>query len=398
MMEKASYLRADKIAEQGDNAKAAKEFEQFASSYKQSDMAAAARYKAAVNYEKAGDLVSASRMHGMVLAGDSSDAKVREIQNDSRNALAKIYQQTGQLELAAKSYRDYAAANPKDQKALNGYFNAAVLYDGMNMMNEAANAYNEYFARSKNADRVETHYLQAQMQKRRGNQARAASFFDRYIREGGRNMAHVIEANYEMAKNAKRLGQVTRTQNFFKEVIQLHKNAGKAKEATVGYAAEARFELAQPVLRDLAAIRFTKSDKQQAQAAAQLKTLREKYIAEMKAVVLFDNGPWIVAALASSGQMLDQVANQISRVPVPTGFGEADAAKYKELIQGQVNGIRTEAKSSYKAAIDKSQELEIYNSWTQAAREGIAAIDPSVNSRDAGEVAADTRAADWMGL
>ncbi|RYZ73619.1 MAG: tetratricopeptide repeat protein, partial [Proteobacteria bacterium] len=274
MMEKASYLRADKIAEQGDPAKAAKEFETFASSYKQSDMAAAARYKAAINYEKAGDLVASTRMHGMVLSGDSSDAKTREIQNDSRNALAKIYQQTGQLELAAKSYRDYAAANPKDQKATNGYYNAAVLYDGMNMMNEATNSYNEYFARSKNADRIETVYLQALMHKRKGNQSRAANFFDRYIREGGRNAAHVIEANYEMGKNAKRLGQVTRSQNFFKEVIAMQRNAGKAKDATVGFAAEARFELAQPILRDLGAIRFTKSDKQQGQAAAELKRLR----------------------------------------------------------------------------------------------------------------------------
>ena len=397
-MEKASFMRADKLAEKGEPAKAAKEFETFATSYKQSDLAAAARYKAAVNYEKAGEFVSAMRMHSLVLSGDSSDSKIRAIQNDSRNALARIYQQTGQLELAAKSYSDYASANLTDQKAVNGFFNAGVLYDALGQTNDAVRNYDTYFSKSKNPDRNEVLYLDAELWKKRGNTGRAIAFYDRYIREGGRNQAHLIQAIFEQAKHAKRLGQIPKSQAMWKDVIARHKRAGAAKEATVAYAAEARFELAQPILKDLAAIRFTSSDKQQATAAGDVKKTREKYINEMKAVILFDNAKWIVAALTSSGQMLETIAQKFDRIPVPKGFGEEDAKKYKELIGVQVNGFRNEAKNSFKAAVDRSQELESYTEWTKLAREGLSNLDPAIKSREAGELAADAQATDWMGL
>jgi TolA-binding protein len=398
MMEKASFMKADKLAEKGDPAGAAKQYEQFATTYKASDLAAAARFKAAAAYEKSGDLVSAMRMHSMVLAADSTDPKVHDIQNDSRNALSHIYQQTGQLELAAKSYHDYAAQNLKDPKAVNGFFNAGVLYDSLGSYNEALSSYDTYFAKSKNADRTEVLYLDAQIWKKRGNQARAAAFFDRYIREGGRNQAHIVEATYEMAKNAKRLGQVTKQKELWQEVISRYKRSGAAKEATVAYAAEATFELAQPILHDLASVRFYHSAKQQATAANDVKLYREKYVNAMKQVILFDNAKWIVAALASSGQMFDSIAKKFDAIPNPQGFSPDDLKKYRDLINQQSAGFRSEAKNSYKTAVDRSQELESYTEWTQIARAGLSSLDPSAKSKDAGEVAADAQSTDWMGL
>ncbi len=398
MMEKASFMKADKLAEKGDPAAAAKQYEQFATSYKASDLAVASRYKAAANYEKAGDLVSAMRMHSMILAGDGSDPKIRAVQNDSCNALSHLYQQTGQLELAAKSYHDYASTNAKDTKAINGFFNAGVLFDALGDYNQAQANYDMYFAKSKNVDRIEVLYLEAQIWKKRGNQGRAAAYFDRYIKEGGRNQAHVVEAVYEMARNAKRLGQVTKQKELWQEVISRYKRAGDAKTATAAYAAEAQFELSQAVLRDLNSIRFYKNAKQQAQAANDIKQFREKYINEMKKVILFDNAKWIIAALTSSGQMFESVARKFDGIQTPNGFSEDDAKKYRELITQQSNGFREEAKNSYKTAIDRSQELESYSEWTTAARQGLAGLDPAMRAKDAGEVASEAAATDWMGL
>jgi TolA-binding protein len=398
MMEKASFMKADKLAEKGDPSAAAKQYEQFATTYKASDLAVASRYKAAVNYEKAGDLVSAMRMHSLILAGDSSDPKVRAVQNDSRNALSHIYQQTGQLELAAKSYHGYASANMKDKKAVNGFFNAGVLYDALGDYSAAQANYDMYFAKSKNADRIEVLYLDGQIWKKRGNQGRAAAFFDRYIKEGGRNQAHIVEAVYEMARNAKRLGQVTKQKELWQEVISRYKRAGAAKQATAAFAAEAQFELSQSVLRDLHSIKFYHNAKQQAQAANDVKQYREKYINEMKKVILFDNAEWIVAALTSSGQMFESIARKFDAIPTPNGFSADDAKKYRELISQQSNGFREEAKNSYKTAIDRSQELESYSEWTTIARQGLAGLDPAVKAKDAGEVASEASATDWMGL
>lgn len=398
MMEKASFMKADKLAEKGDPVAAAKQYEQFATTYRSSDLAAAARYKSAANYEKAGDLVDAQRMHGMVLASDSSDPKVRDIQNDSRNALSRIYQQTGQLELAAKSYHDYAASNLKDQKAVNGFFNAGVLYDALGMYNEATSSYDTYFAKSKNADRIEVLYLDAKIWQKRGNNGRAAAYFDRYIKEGGRNQAHIVEAVYEMAKHSKALGQVTKQKELWQEVINRYKRAGAAKDQTVAYAAEAQFELSQPILQDLARVKFYHNAKQQAQAANDIKGFREKYVNAMKQVILYDNAKWIIAALTSSGQMFESIARKFDGIPTPNGFNADDAKKYRDLITQQSDGFRGEAKNSYKTAIDRSQELESYSEWTTIARQNLANLDPSQKSKDDGEVAAESTSMDWMGL
>jgi tetratricopeptide (TPR) repeat protein len=398
MMEKASFMKADKLAEKGDPAAAAKQYEQFATSYKASELAVASRFKAAANYEKAGDLVSAMRMHSLILAGDGSDPKIRAVQNDSRNALSHLYQQTGQLELAAKSYHEYAASNIKDTKAINGFFNAGVLFDALADYNQALANYDMYYAKSKNSDRIEVLYLDALIWKKRGNLSRAASLFDRYIKEGGRNQAHIVEAVYEMARNSKRLGQITKQKELWQEVIARYKRAGEAKGATAAFAAEAQFELSQSVLHDLNAIKFYKNAKQQAQAANDIKLAREKYINEMKKVILFDNAKWIIAALTSSGQMFESVARKFDGISIPSNFSEEDGKKYRELITQQSNGFREEAKNSYKTAVDRSQELESYSEWTLAARQGLAGLDPASKAKDAGEVASEALATDWMGL
>jgi hypothetical protein len=281
---------------------------------------------------------------------------------------------------------------------VNGFFNAGVLFDALGDFNAAQGNYDAYFAKSKNADRTEVLYLDAQIWKKRGNLGRAASFFDRYIKEGGRNQAHIVEAVYEMARNSKRLGQNTKQKELWQEVISRYKRAGAAKEATAAYAAEAQFELSQSVLHDLNAIKFYHNAKQQAQAANDVKKEREKYIGEMKKVILFDNAKWIVAALTSSGQMFESVARKFDAIPTPNGFSPEDAKKYRDLISQQSNGFREEAKNSYKTAVDRSQELESYSEWTLLARQGLASVDPATKAKDAGEVASEGSAMDWMGL
>ncbi|MES2855107.1 MAG: tetratricopeptide repeat protein [Bdellovibrionota bacterium] len=396
MIEKATFLRADKTAS-ADPLKAGKEFEAFASSFKASELAAAARYKSAAAYEKGGDLVSAMRMYGFVLQSNSSDPKTKVLQNDSRNALARVYAQTGQLDQAAKAYRDYAMANLKDQKAVNGFYNAGVIFDGLGQHAEAMNAYQIYQEKSKNSDRWETLFQQAELQKRRGNITKASELYDKYLNTAPKSQARTVQSAFEIARIAKLKNQGELAKDWWKKTIRIHKNVAKAAQnESVKYAAESRFELAQDTLRELLRVRFTANDKQQATAAVQLKQFRERYINEMKEVIRYDNAPWIVAALASSGQMFEGVANSLSKIPAPAGFNADDAKRYKELIQVQINGFKNEAMNSYKAAIAKSEELEAFPEWTQVARRGLAGLDGK--SSGVTEIASDAKAADWMGL
>lgn len=177
----------------------------------------------------------------------------------------------------------------------------------------------------------------------------------------------------------------------------MHKNGSPlVREATVKYLAEARFQIAQPLRNDLAAIRFGTSDKTQGAAAAQVQAGIKKYLEAMKEIIRLDYGPTIVAALASTGQVYELVAQKFEKIPTPAGLVGEDAKKYRELIQVEVSRFKNEAKTSYQAAVDRSLEFETYGQWTKAARIGLSAYDAKFN--DAGDFAVDVNAGDWMGL
>jgi tetratricopeptide (TPR) repeat protein len=398
MMEKASYVSAEKVAESGNPAAAAKEFEAFAANFKQSDLAVAARLKAAQAYEKSGDLTSAIRLYGLVLSTQSMNPKITAAtQSESRNALARLYQQTGQLELAAKQYQAYASSNLKDSKAVNGFYNAGLLFEALGLVSEALQSYKAYFDQSKSADRFEALLLQAELLSKVGQSTRASDMYQQYLtkaRGGGRT----IQAAFSLGQIATRSGQSSKARQWYQQAVDLYRKAGsQGRELGVRYAAQARFELAQETLSKLNSVKFTTVEKQQVEAALQVKSLREKYLNEMKEVIRFDNAPAIVAALASTGQMFESLAGSFAAIPAPAGYAPQEAANYKQAIQKESERFKNEAIQSYKAALARSYELEAYTLWTKVARTGLSALGVSEGA-DAGELKADARAVDWMGL
>jgi tetratricopeptide (TPR) repeat protein len=398
MMEKAMFMRAEKLSG-ADPLKSAKEFESFASTYKQSEYAMPARYKAAAAYEKAGDLAAAVGMYGLVASAPVSNDKARAVQNDSRNALARIYQQTGQLELAAKQYHGFAQANPKDPKAVDAYFNAGVLFEALGQTSEALQNYQSYVSLSQRPDRVEVIFTQAEIYRKQGSAAKAEATYEQYLKSRPTSAAHALEATFWIGRLAEKNGRLKQSREWYQRVLEMYRKRGKADRGeVVRFAAEAKWRLAQETVTEISGIKFGASDKQQAQAAAKLKSLRDRYIADMKEVIRFDNAEFVVAALASTGQMFETMARVFSRIPVPSGLSGEDAQKYRELIQTQVNGFNDEAKSSYKTAVEKSLELESYSSWTAMARNGLAALDSSASVTAGDEVTSEARSADWMGL
>ncbi|MDX9731957.1 MAG: tetratricopeptide repeat protein [Bdellovibrionales bacterium] len=271
MLEKANYAKAEKLASQGDQKGAAKEFEGFAASTLNAELGLAARFKAAEAFEKSGELTDAAKNYQLVLANPGQDNRTRTLKNDARNALAKIYQQTGQLDLAAQQYAAYANTNTKDAKAVNGFFNAALIWDGLGNTSEAGTNYEAYRRHSKRSDRIDTYFLEAEMWRRRNLEKRAVQFYQLYLDNKGPSEERRIESTFRIADYNRRSGAVTKATQGYNSVISMHRTAGAlAKEATVRFLAEARFQLAQPVRAELTAIRFGTTDKSQGAAATQI--------------------------------------------------------------------------------------------------------------------------------
>ena len=362
-------------------------------------------------------------MHNLVLATQSNDPKIKAAQNDSYNALARMYQQTGQLELAARQYQNYAVANPKDPKAINAYFNAGVLWESLGESNEAVKSYEAYMEKSQKSDRNEVLFNEAEMFYKQGKYTKALNYYTKYL-DQPRSRAHSIQSTFMIGQIYKKQGKATLAQKQDEKTVYMYKNSDKgARDEVAKYAAEARFNLAQPTLQELMNIRFGTAEKTQAKMAQELLRLKEKYIGEMKEVIRYDNSTYIVAALASGGKMFEAMANNVEKIQIPKTFNAEEAKKYKELLTQQVNGFRNEAKNSYKAAVDKAQALEEYSDWTKVALAGLASVEqmtapaPAAPAAPADgtaagsapapaapalpatiEQASDTKTPDWMGL
>lgn len=401
MMESATFLRADRLATSGELARSAKEFEDFAASFARSPLLAAARYKAAINYEKVGDLSSAIRMYNVLLITPTNDQKMKNLKVETHNSLAKLYQQTGQLEKAAKSYHTFAVVKGKSPEAVNAYYNSGVLWEGLADTEETEKNYSAYLKLSRGSDKYEVIYRLGELYYQRGQWFQASQQYQLYLNSvqlNPKTEAQVVKSAFMVGKISERKGQSDRARLWYQKAIGFYKsNRATGKHRHADLMAEAEFYLAQPLLQQLANVKFTNNDAQQARAATLVQKLKEQYISKMKDVIRYDDGNSIVAALASTGQMFEQIARTFDKIPAPQGLTGEDAKKYRELVLVQVKGFQTEALKSYKTAVEKSQALETYTPWTKVARLGLAQLDP-MSAGYGAEVISSGMIFDGMGL
>ncbi len=394
IVEASSYARADKFAESKDYTKAAKEYEKFATTAKSPELIAAAQYKAADNFEKIGDLPAAMRMHTLVVSKPNENAKIKVIQNDSRNALARLYTQTVQLEQAAKLFSSYAATNLKDPKAVNGFNNAAVLFDALNEYPAAQENYESYYKYTRNKDRNESFYLEAELLKRQNKMSLAMPLFEQYVNLGA-NREHIVKSAYAIATMNQKLGRIDKARIWYKKTVDIQKRFRKEGNEGVSFAAEARFKLAAEELAQLRALKFSASPKQQERVAKDILMFQNRYVKqEMGDVIRYDYGPMIVAALSSTGQMFEIIAYNFSKIPPGKDFSADDLANFKGLIGQKVSEYRKQALDAYKLSYDKSQTLEIYTEWTAMAHEALSNLDPT-NYQKNSEFIMDTKQSVW---
>jgi TolA-binding protein len=398
ILERATFVKAEGSIDK-DALKGAREFEEFANQYKGSALAAGARYKAATAYERGGDLVSAIRMYQMVLNAPAPNDELRTAQVESRNSLARLFQQTGQLEQAARLYAQVAASPPRTEKSLNGYFNAAVIFEALGDRRRALENYRSYFEQSRKADRLEALWRMAEVSRRANDWGQAIRLYEEYGRQSGRREARVAEAAHRIAGHHRDGRRAGLHRQWRQQVLDVSRRVPREdRDAVAGFMAEARFELSQGTLDEIRAIRYSDNEKQQAESAQRVVKLKQKYIADMAEVIKLDNAPMIVAALTSTGGMIELIIQGFARIPTPKGYSGEDAQRYRQLIQGQIDQFRAEAKQAYSSAIERAMTFEYYGSWLSEARRGLARVEPTSPMASTGEIVMPMGVGDWMGL
>ncbi|HMN67419.1 MAG TPA: tetratricopeptide repeat protein, partial [Bdellovibrionales bacterium] len=395
VLQRASFKKAQDLEAKKDFAGAALAYEEFAKKNAGGELGTPASFNAAVNHERAGDLFKAIGMYQVVLADKSP--KNDGLKQQASQFIAALYEKTGQYQKAAESFEAYAKKNPKAKESAAFYFNAAIIRDGMNAYNQATQDYQAHFDLTKGPDKWETLFLMAKLYERRGNITKAQDLYKQYYDARPRNSAGLIEAAYKVATIHMKKGRRSDAEDWYKKVIFQQKKLS-TKEAPVGvsYAAEFKYYFVSKTYDELRAIKIPQDPSRQQAAVKQKLALLERLKEQLKEVIKYDDGPYIVNSLALIGQAYQHMAASIFAVPLPKGLDEEGLKQYKAGVEGVAKPFQDEAIKNYSSAIERGFALEGYSEGLKTAERELHRLSKDKFS-DFGERAVITKLPDTLG-
>ena len=395
VLERANFKKAQDLEGTKEYGKSAETFETFANQNPGSELASTARFNAAINYERSGQTGKAMAAHVMVIK--SGDKKSEPLKVKSRRIVAKLYQDSGQLEEAAKAYEESAKEAGNDPLAPNLYFNAAVLNEALGRNNNAITDYDTYYQKSKKGERNEALYSIATLYRKGNHLAGAVDKYKDFVNLGGTTPEKNVESAFWVYQLSHTLHRPKDIDDWKKKTLglQAHYAPGK-KGVGAKYAAQIKLEDAHTTFNEFKSIPLNNAKKLK-QLADRKISLLTRLNSELGEIIKYDSPEEIVGALALLGQANLHMGEALTSAPVPVELKNDEIAQYKAGIQKIADPFFAKAKDSLKTAVDRGQEFEVYTPDYLKARELVAKLDAKL-FYDGGEQAVQVRQPNWMGL
>lgn len=398
-VERANFKKAQDLEVAKDYEGSAKQYDIFSKKYPSSKLAPSARYNAAVNYERAGLIIPAIAGYKAVVDNrDKKNPASADVRKKSQRLLARLYEVTGQYEKAAIEFERYAKDWPKDQYEDESYYNAAVLWDGLGSYSRAILNFDKYYQVSKKLDqRREALFEIARVQEKRGSFSAAITFYQQYIEAAPRDHAKIISAHYKIATLSSKLGRASKAKEWFEKTIGVHRRLTGGKGIGTSEAAEAKFELTKPLVSEFKNLRIPADPAKQGSVVKRKLDLVTRIANEMGEVIKYDDGNYVIAALATTGQTYEHMSRALYDSPKPKGLTLDELKQYDTEIDKIAAPLKQTAIDNYKRAVDKAFEIQFYNDWMYESMNALNRYDKALYP-DSGERVSDMREIDMVGL
>jgi TolA-binding protein len=396
VLERANFKKAQDLELAKDYAKSAETFEAFARQNPQSDLALSATFNAAINYERAGMNSKALAAHGAVLK--STDKKAESLRVKSRRIVAKLYQDAGQLDEAAKAYQAAAEEAGQDPLAPNLYYNAAVLHEALGQNNNAIRNYDLYYQKAKKSERIDALYSIATLHRKANRLSGAVDKYKDFVNMGGGAPEKNVESAYWIYRMSETLRRPRDVEEWKRKTLSLQaKYAPNKKGVGAKYAAQIKLEDAHATFKEFRALPLNNVKKLKEQSDKKI-SLLTKLNSQLAEVIKYDSPEEIVGALTLLGQANLHMGEAFIAAPLPPELKAAEEInQYKAGVQKIADPFFAKAKDSLKTAVDRGLEFEAYSDEYRKARELVGKLDGKL-FYDNGEEAAQVRQPNWMGL
>ncbi len=391
VLEKSSFKKAQGLEQEKKYAESAEQFESFSKQNSTSNLAPIALFNAGVNYERAGQNDKAVAVYQKVVS-----SKDNEQRQKTKRLLAKLYQDSALFEEAAKLYSEAAEDSPKDPLAANFIYNAAVMYEALGRNQEALKHYDEFLEKSKkNSEKKEVYFAMAQIYRKADQRSKAIEKYKEYIESYPTDEENIIEAHF-------RLSELIRKKDEAKEwkdkTVRVQKRLSQRKKFVgAKYAAQIRLEQAKESYAEYKNSKISNDPKKQKKSLDQKLELLNKLTKELSEVVKLDDAEEIVSALSLVGEANLHMAHTILNAPLPKGLNAAEEKQYREGITKFSEPFNIKAKESFKLAVERGYELQVYNSGFKASYDYMTKYEPQAYYSH-GEYSQDVRFVNWIGL
>jgi tetratricopeptide (TPR) repeat protein len=404
LIEQSSFKLINQLEAKKEYGKAAEAYMTFVNEFPKSELADKAMYNAAIGFFNARMLNRAIEVRKQLIQRHPKSQYVPQ----TMYALAEGYEAIADFDPAADYYEAYAAAYEKsrgggakkgkapppkkgppppagaeqvweEQKAQDALFNAGVFREGLGAYKQALKnreKYLELWPTSKDAEAVEKSIID--LYEKMGQWQKVIKALEEYqkkykdpnkvlIAEG--RIATVYEDKLKNAKQARSI--YNRAYDYYEKLSKKQRDA--LEILALDTVARASFLKNEDDWKKYSGIKLKWSKMQnigelKGSIAEKGKALTEIQKAYTKTVAFKSADP-AICALHKIGLAYDQFADQLVNFPVPKGLPEEILIELRPQFEQQADPVKQKAAEAFTAAVQKSQELDVFNPCTTAALE-----------------------------
>lgn len=390
ILEKASFKKAQDLEAEKKYAESAEQFETFAQQNPKSDLLATAQYNAAVNYERMGNVLKAIPLYTSVAASRAEPAV--KLKPTVHRLLAKIYQNSSLFEDSIKHYKLAIQTNPQDPLISNYKYNIAIMSEVIDHYRDAFQNYSEYLETTKKrSEKKDIHYSLAKVAQKLNRRTAAIENYESYLNYGDLDLSRQAESYHELMQLLKR-SKPDESEKYQKRLLSLASRTKNPK--AVKYASEIKLDEAMKTSREFKSVRLPSDPNKQKKAVEKKVELLNKLTGELNKIVQMNSGETIVSSLSVLGEANQHMVDAILSAPLPKGLNAQESQMYKDGIKKIAEPFQQKAVESYKLAVQRGQELEVYTSSYETAYKYMNAVQPQEYYSN-GEKLFDTKFVKW---
>jgi tetratricopeptide (TPR) repeat protein len=405
--ERASFKLIEiELAADEDKAKAADAFVAFYDEFPDSEVGAQALNNASVYYHEVGRPADALEIR-LILVEDPKFGSKTKYYYDQVAALGFDYETIASFTNAASYYERLFSLYPKrrtelekdspdsvallDENAADAIYSAALFRTAMGDWQTGIDNYNKFVTAFPADDRVNDVKLRiGRIYEDEGKWAEAGNaFFDFYKSAAPDTSAEFTYfARLHYAKALEQQGQESKANEVYTETVALYQTyiaKGGEPGAHTEFVAEMMYKLAEPTFAAYEASRIvgcgcTSREREDKALETSLKDKAKGLQGiEQTYVKIIDTGAgeWGLAAIIKLGQAYENMGDTLDGSAQPFYLTDEQREMYTMLIEDKVYPQIEKAVDAYKAALDKSFELTLYNENTAFATRRLGELRPN---------------------